>query len=554
MAIPYPKQANGSARARLSSPARPVLRVLPGGAGSPSTDGYSAALRRFHDVSARSHLKAGQLTPNVFVAPSVSYGMPLQKPPPVFHIPDTKSGTSYLLLGSEATQNFARGLAAVQAYALVEGIVNTVSAYPGYAGIGPTPGHGFWRRTHGPHFYGGVWTEGPGGSPQAYRPNESYTWLDGSITMQSIDYRGHGNFTPEPSWYEMGIWYGRADMARYAQHSAWVRVGTAAEATVLPSGVSKAAAASLFQASPWTPTPAWVDPLATPIGGAAFAPATPYALIPKIIPNPFRAAAYQTVRGYAEPGFYLAPGYGIGVAPGWGLNPGIAPGLAPGVAPGAAVNPAPGGGWGWATNPTLPGYPPTGYRAPILPARPAPPGKSVFETKYMPTRKGGMAAVLTAVGLVTETLDVVNAAWKALPKENRTGYYELHYRDPETGEIKTYMKFRYKASVNDKIADLVKGAALMDPQQFLSNMVDEAIEDRIYGGISQLVQKSRQASFRNVSKEANEDRAKQGRQYRKYVPRRKDEGYHDYGPYGRGYETGRGYAPEGAPLPGGPRW
>lgn len=553
MAIPYPKQANGSARARLSSPARPVLRVLPGGAGSPSNDGYSAALRRFHDVSARSHLKAGQLTPNVFVGPSVSYGMPLQKPPPVFHIPDTKSGTSYLLLGSEATQNVARGLAAVQAFALVEGIVNTVSAYPGYAAIGPTPGHGFWRRTHGPHFYGGVWTEGPGGSPQAYRPNESYTWLDGSITMQAIDYRGHGNFTPEPSWYEMGIWYGRADMARYAQHSAWVRVGTAAEATVLPSGVSKAAPASLFQASPWAPTPAWVDPLATPIGGAAFAPATPYQLIPKIVPNPFRAAAYQTVRGYAAPGLFVAPGYGIGLTP--GLYPGITPGISPGVggATNPAINPAfPGMGWGIPPVPPLRGI--VNPVSVLNPVAPRPPGKGVTESKWLPMGKGAAATILTAVSFVTETLDVIGAAWKALPKSHKTGYYELHYRDPVTGEIKTYYKFRHKASVPDKIADLVAGAGVMDPKEFLSNMVDEAIEDRIYGGVGQLMQKGRAKGYRDAVYERNADRAKQGRQYRKYVPREKypvtrrgpDGKYqrptrsHDYGPGGRGYTTGPG--------------
>ncbi len=486
MPIPYPQH---STRTREE---RPSIRTGRQGPVYPDNDRY------WYDGNPKAKpLNRARLEVNKFQPPAISYGTPLKKAPPVYTLPDTPSGTSYLHLGSNAARSAARSLAAVQLLSAADAIVSSV-VVPATGGLFPKGGR--FARVVGPHTYPYPYIGTPGLAFSVYTAGTGY------IDAQAVSsYLGEGNLTVPAGWNQAGIWfYNVNNGARFAQHSAWARVQLLTNAHNV-----KARAANVL---PLPSAPAWLDPLASPIGAPYSPVATPYKLIPKLVPNPYRAVGAQTVRGYAAPVAQTAPRPLAGMNPIGGWTTIVRP-----IGGGHILNPV---------NPFRPG------------AKPAPPGKGTYESKYNPRSKGAAAVILRGVGAVTEGLDLVDALHKALPKEYKTGYYKLHYRDPVTGDIKTYYKKRHKASATDKISDLIKSPHKIDVPKALSNIVDENIQDAIYGGIGQQVGKARGRARYDETRRYNADRAKQGRQYRKYTKRRQKEDWVDLGPSGRGYQTG----------------
>lgn len=112
---------------------------------------------------------------------------------------------------------------------------------------------------------------------------------------------------------------------------------------------------------------------------------------------------------------------------------------------------------------------------------PKPPGKGEKEKKTFLTVNGVPAKV---IGFVTESLDFINALYDALPAEFRPGYYRLHYRDKNTGEIKYYYKRRWRASQWQRMKALYEHWDHIDVKQAFKNLINEGIEDRFWGTFS----------------------------------------------------------------------
>lgn len=505
MTNPYPKQGGRAASGRPSTSSGGRAPV------------YPANDRYYGDNGSHKAKPAykGALQPNAFQRPAISYGKPLAIAPPVYRIPDTISGTSYLHIGSRAVQAAAKGLGAWQLFEVADAI--TAAYLAPATGLGLVPTGGFFQRTRGPNIYGHPNVGGPAVAFSIYEGNPT-----GFIINQAIaNYQGDGVFAVPAGWTQAGIWYRRVTLAnRYAQHSAWRRVASAALANNVAWRPHPVPLSAGVGAAPWA------DPLATPIGGRAPAIQTPYAFIPKIGVNPMRVAAYQHAAGYAvataQPNGAAAPAIDFPI--------------------------------GYPFVHQFPTYGPKPISFYSPPARPAPPKKNEHHSKWIGGWKSTNAA-MRAISLVTEGLDLVNAIHKSLPKEAKTGYYELHYKDPKTGEVKTYMKYRHKASVQDKINDLIRNADDIDLNAAVSNIIDNEIQDRALGGAAKAGAAGRRRQVVNLSKQANDARAKNGRRYRALVPRRKKDEYVDLGPRGRGNNTGgNNRADTSNPLEGGPRW
>lgn len=506
MSLPYPKQRGGAAPVRPSIGSGGRLPVYP------VNDRY------YGDNGSHKAKPAykGALQPNAFQRPAISYGKPLAIAPPVYRIPDTISGTSYLHIGSRAVQAAAKGLGAWQLFEVADAI--TAAYLAPATGLGIVPTGGFFQMVRGPNFYAYPNIGGPGVAFSIYLGNPS-----GNIINQAaVNYQGDGVMAVPAGWNQAGIWYRRVNLAnRYAQHSAWLRVATAALANNVAWRRHAVPLATGIAAAPWA------DPLAVPIGARAPAIQTPYALIPKIGVNPMRVAAYQHAAGYAVPSEATANGYAA-----------------------SAI----GSPYGYPFVHQFPTYGPKPISFYTPPARPKPPAAKEHHSKWIGGWKSTNVA-MRAISLVTEGLDLVAALHKALPKEAKTGYYELHYRDPKTGEVKTYMKYRHKASVQDKINDLIRNADDIDLNAAVSNIIDNEIQDRGLGAAAKAGAAGRRRQVVNLSKQANDARAKNGRRYRALVPRRKKDEYVDLGPRGRGNNTGgNNRADTSNPLEGGPRW
>ncbi|WP_315723050.1 hypothetical protein [Sphingosinicella rhizophila] len=101
-------------------------------------------------------------------------------------------------------------------------------------------------------------------------------------------------------------------------------------------------------------------------------------------------------------------------------------------------------------------------------------------------RKGALSAGGTALKIVggfTESLDVINSFYDALPNQYRPGYYELHYRDKKTGEIKTYWKKRWNASQWQRAKAVFQHWDKVDLAQGLANAVAENVKDVAWGTV-----------------------------------------------------------------------
>ncbi|WP_373474145.1 hypothetical protein, partial [Sphingorhabdus lacus] len=325
-------------------------------------------------------------------------------------------------------------------------------------------------------------------------------------------------FGPPWDWAsnKFGLWISNrnATVKRFAHLSSWRRTGSAFAADNI---FWRSPAVSPLSEAPW-----W-DPISTRPGFRANPRATPYHLIPHLGHNPYRSPIEQSQRG-PSPRARLMPNASYDLPIFNGISTQITP----------------------------------GYESPITPIGgrrpPSKPGPKERHSKWRGAGGGNYAGLMAVIGGITEGLDLMNALWKALPKENKTGYYLLHYRDKETGEIKTYYKKRHRASVTDKMKDLIKGFHKVDASKALSNVVDETIEDYIYAGIGKGYQKARGNLYRNENADFNKARESYGRQYKKFVKRREGDEWVDYGPRGRGFQTGNGYQPTGPLLEGGPRW
>lgn len=124
----------------------------------------------------------------------------------------------------------------------------------------------------------------------------------------------------------------------------------------------------------------------------------------------------------------------------------------------------------------------------VVVSRPNPrpdPARRREDDRKARVHRGGLAGAFTAVGVVTEALDIMNAAWDALPKSCKPGYYELRYRDKKTGEIKTYWKRRWRANIRQRFAAIRKCADHMDLEQFVKNLVKQNLSDMAWAKLGQ---------------------------------------------------------------------
>lgn len=497
MAIPYPKQRTGTGSTRPSS-ARGVVKPV-----YPANDRYFADGR----PSARPAPKA-IFDPNPFQKPAVSYGRPLAARGAVNTalgaVADTALGGISSLANRLAFPFAAAGLAK-SFYDAGAGWLTSPTWFRkrGWNGVHSLyPSSGLWEKRYG-NFTN---YDGYPYSPNWRAANTWHERISGqamSATVTYFDWNTAGN--------SYGMWFRNthATVVRYAHFASYFRVASKLLATngqyVFP----------LAPAHPWAP----YDPLLGAGGRAASRP-PPFVMLPYIGHNPYRSPVEQTQRGprplpRAAPTWSPAFGGPIMGTVGWNVGVGL---------------------------PALPTYT----------AKPTPPGKpgnKTRESKWTPTSGATVGStVLRAVGMVTEGLDFAGALWSALPKSQRTGYYPLHYRDKKTGDIKVYYKYRHKASVQDKLKDLVRGFDDIDVSKAISAVIDENIEDALYGGVGRATQKARQRGFYNESKRVNEARAKYGRRYRGLTGRRDYDEWVDLGPKGRGYQTGNGYRPDSGPY------
>ena len=488
MALPYPKQGG-----RTVGPARPSSGTGGRGPVFPANDRYYGGAGRPSYRPANKNI----VDPSYFNPPKAGAN-PFQAPTRAVVRPDRNLGKSALAgMGRMATR-------ATPYLALGEFAFSTLTSIWNrqYAGDGhgfQYPQSGYWEKRYGdfgPYVNYNV-------VPNWRAHNTWHAPLTGQAMTATVTY---GMWDTAANAY--GMWFRNfGTVVRYAHHSSYFRVATRLAAT---NGV-------WGHPSPLPPPYVWADPFSAPVGSASGgARPTPYPMVPYQGHNPYRSPVEQTHRGNAAP----KPAYPVDPFQ-WPPMPGFV----------------------WTTSP---GLPPRGGVV-ESPGKPKPPGPKVRERKFMGMGGGKNAALFAVIGAVTEGMDLLGAFWKALPKEGKTGYYELHYVDKVTGEVKTYMKYRHKATMQEKINDVLRNWDKIDVQKALSNAVDEAIEDRVYAGIGKAYQKARANQYRNNNADFNAERDRYGRRYRSYVGRRKGDQYSDYGPHGRGYQTGSGYRPEDNP-------
>jgi len=442
-------------------------------------------------------LPGGALTPNAFAPEPVSLGRPLSRIPRAFTPIERLAPIALRGFGRYAIRAIPYIGIAVTAY----DVYNLAKPFWTISPPGPDeyPHGGLWKRTYGPFYY----TDGSGygNAKPLMHATAIYT---APITGQAIS-GVQPIATPVPAsrnqtglWRERWISVGGSGYYRYAHHSSWVRVGHVSGADNVQSVVSEA---------PIAPLPEWVDPFSRTPGARPVPGATPYRLIPYQGMNPYRSPHEQTQRGNAPPA----------AARRWGTPP---------MYPVEIVNVI-----------STPGGPTGVYQRP---SKPKPPRKGELQRKFDP---GGRfrPGLNLVVGGVTETLDVVNALWKALPKENKTGYYLRHYKDEKTGEVKTYMKYLHPASQADKLRDLAQGFFKLDGEKAVSNLIDNQIEDAAFGRLGNALKKARGKQYFDESARFNKDRMAMGRRFRQLVKPRKQSHWIDLGPPGRGFQSGSGF-------------
>jgi hypothetical protein len=114
-----------------------------------------------------------------------------------------------------------------------------------------------------------------------------------------------------------------------------------------------------------------------------------------------------------------------------------------------------------------------------------PPGKGTKEKKAK-VRVGKTALkIIKGIEEIPELLDVVNALWKVLPKECKSGFYKLHGR----GGVVFY-KQRWRASQAQRMADLYRCWTHLDLRMALEAIIANQLEDAFYAMIGQQMGKA----------------------------------------------------------------
>ncbi len=243
--------------------------------------------------------------------------------------------------------------------------------------------------------------------------------------------------------------------------------------------------------------PAWADPMSMPIGRPVpFPKAPPYRVIPHRQPNPNRSPDEQTERGpepVPRPRPYIVPN--------------VFPAPYPVTRPSPRPRPTP------IPRPVPIPVPPTivvpGPPAPYVVVNPDPTTRSrdnlepvpMSRVRYDPLirnkadedtlerkvkmRRGKIAqALMAGVGFVPEFLDFANVLWDALPKHCKPGYYELTYRDKQTGELKKYWKRRFRANQAQRLQAVESCFMELDIKKVVKGLVANEIEDRQWGAVA----------------------------------------------------------------------
>lgn len=114
---------------------------------------------------------------------------------------------------------------------------------------------------------------------------------------------------------------------------------------------------------------------------------------------------------------------------------------------------------------------------PVGPGR-EPPGKGEKERKVK-IRRGRLARIAFGiVGVGPELLDAVNALWKVLPDECKSGSYKLHGRGG-----KVFYKQRWRPSQAQRMKDLYRCWPHMDMSKAIGALIANQVEDEFYGRI-----------------------------------------------------------------------
>lgn len=245
----------------------------------------------------------------------------------------------------------------------------------------------------------------------------------------------------------------------------------------------------------YSPHPSWVNPFVPPNVRMKVKP-TPYVMIPHMQPNPNLSPTEQTLRG--QPSLNPNVGYPVFGAPGLiAISPRPVPpyglpweGLPPGMPkPGQVIHPP---------DVVVIAKPGQATQTVARPgAAPKPPRRKDKEKKIISGLKPGTPLAML-IGTVGESLDLINALWKALPKDYKTGYYPLRKRNKETNEIEVYFKWRHRSKQGDRINDLIEHWEHVDGVQAIANVIENQIEDAILGKIGSALQKSRAKAMNDI--------------------------------------------------------
>lgn len=217
------------------------------------------------------------------------------------------------------------------------------------------------------------------------------------------------------------------------------------------------------------------------------APARPVP-IPAISPNPYLSPHEQPQFGPGAPSAPLPwepPVIGLP-----GIDPGLVPGIGTPIDPGGPTDlelvPA------TITQTIVPG------RQPVLDTDTTPRleprmryrvGARVKERKVRLWKKGVVQAVYRGLNLATEALDLTKAAWGAIPKHLRPGYYTLHRKDGST-----FLVRRWNASPQQRLETIMRHWDQMDMPKFFSNVLKQQVTDAAWANFSQQLVKAHVAS------------------------------------------------------------
>lgn len=87
--------------------------------------------------------------------------------------------------------------------------------------------------------------------------------------------------------------------------------------------------------------------------------------------------------------------------------------------------------------------------------------------------------VTAALGLTTESLDLISAVWDALPPQYKSGYYRLHKRGGQTFYVK-----RWHAKPQQMLDDIWQHFEHVDAVEAVDNIAKNQIEDFVIGKAS----------------------------------------------------------------------